>query len=278
MRKTSKFSILCGMVVALGGCVKQSEYDSLQSRVQQQDRQLQQMQPAQADTWAQMQSMRQELNTVRGQLDDLQNAGGAKALVDKVNRHDAALRRIGTTLAMDLQLEAPAAPQQGAYMGETPPQQSMVVSGPATQGGFAAAPAQQAQQPAAPAVPKDTATALYESGVKSFDSRRYQEALRSFRDFTTTYSSNKLNPNAWFWVGECNFQLNQFADAALAYDTVITKYATSPKAPAAYLKQGISFSKLGQKEAARARMQELIRKFPTSAEAARAKAFLQDNK
>ena len=87
-----------------------------------------------------------------------------------------------------------------------------------------------------------------------------------------------MAPEAQYYLAECYFQRNQFADAALAYDTVITKYSKSSKAPAAYLKQGICFSKINQGAAAKSRLNELIRKYPNSAEAARAKTFLKTNK
>lgn len=287
--------IVTTLVLAVGtfglttGCVKQNEYDTLQMRVQQQDRQLQQLQPAQADSWAQMQTMRQELNAVKGQMDDLQQAGGARALVDKVNRHDTALRQVESSLAMDLHLNDPAAvPPAGAALVEDPAavaaQQAgmgMVSPMPAT-GTTNVSPqttlASNTPPVAAPAAPKDMATALYDAGLAAYNGRKYQEAQRSFSDFTKNYGSNKNISTAYFYLGECSFQRNQFADAALAYDTVITKYSSSPKAPLAYLKQGIAFSKLGQNAAAKARMQELIKKYPSSAEAARAKTFLNDNK
>ncbi|MEG2171696.1 MAG: tetratricopeptide repeat protein [Desulfovibrionaceae bacterium] len=292
--------MLTSLVLAVGtfglttGCVKQNEYDALQSRVQQQDRQLQQLQPAQADSWAQMQSMRQELNAVKGAMDDLQQAGGARALVDKVNRHDTALRQVESSLAMDLHLNDPAAVPAPPAVGEAPaagtPQAGMGMVSPMPATGTmgvspqstVASHAPQAQAaPAAPVAPaprKDMATALYDAGLAAYNGRKYQEAQRSFSDFTKNYASNKNISAAYFYLGECSFQRNQFADAALSYDTVITKYGSSAKAPLAYLKQGIAFSKLGQNAAAKARMQELIKKYPTSAEAARAKTFLNDNK
>lgn len=290
-----RFAAACMVpVCALGlmaGCVKQNDYDVLQRRVQEQDQQLRQMQPAQADTWAQMQTMRQELNTLKGQMDDLQNAGGARALVDKVNRHDAALRQVEASMALDLHLNEPAsgAVVPGTAMTPpapvtTPPSTGMTPPGVVSSGTMVITPPQQtpatpvAAPSPAPAPAKDMATALYDAGLSAFNARKYQEAQRSFTDFTKNYSGNKLVSNAWYYIGECNFQRNQFADAALAYDTVITKFGKSSRAPAAYLKQGIAFSKLGQNAAARARMQELIKKFPNSAEAARARTFLRDNK
>lgn len=292
MHKMKTFVLAVAALGLVTGCVKQNEYDALQVRVQQQDRQLQQLQPAQADSWAQMQSMRQELNALKGQMDDLQLAGGARALVEKVNRHDAALRQVESSLAMDLHLNDPGAMPLTGAEGMDPVAAAGVQSGmgmltptPAS-GSVGITPQQtlatQAVAPTAPAAPtaapKDLATALYDAGLAAYNARKYQEAQRSFSDFTKNYASNKNISSAYFYLGECSFQRNQFADAALAYDTVITKYSTSPKAPLAFLKQGIAFSKLGQGAAAKARMQELIKKYPKSAEAARAKTFLQDNK
>ena len=51
--------------------------------------------------------MRQELNTLKGQMDDLQNVGGARALVERVNRHDAALRQVESSMALNLNLGDP---------------------------------------------------------------------------------------------------------------------------------------------------------------------------
>ena len=71
------------------------------------------------------------------------------------------------------------------------------------------------------------AQALYDNGMKSFNSRNYQAALRSFSDFTKTYPKNKLVSNAWFWQGESQYQLKNYAEAALAYENVISAIPTA---------------------------------------------------
>jgi len=274
---------MVALLTLLGACAPKSDVDALQSRVRFQDQQLQQMQPAQADAWAQLQAIRQELAAMRGQLDDLQGLGGARALVEKVNKHDAALRQVESALALQFNLDSPSAAmnQTAAY---TPAGPGQYPSGNTSNQGTGigiqpgGVPVATAAAPPPPAVQKDTATALYDSGMQSFEARNYQEALRSFTDFTKTYGSHKLVSNAWYYVGESNFQLNRFGEAALAYDTVITKYGTSQKAPGAYLKQALAFSKMGQKDAGDARLKELIRKFPNTPEAARAKQIAQQNR
>ena len=109
---------LCGLICAtamLGACVGQSSSSAanesmyLEQRVQEHDTLLRQMQPAQAEVWNQVQAMRQELNTLKGLVDDLKNVGGAAALAERVRAHDAALRQVETSMALNLNLGEPMA-------------------------------------------------------------------------------------------------------------------------------------------------------------------------
>ena len=269
--------LLGGGLLLLSGCASQSDINALQSRIRMQEQQiamLSNMQPAQADTWAQVQQLRQEMATVKGEIDNFNNAaaasGGLPGLVDRVNRHHQALQSIGTQFAMDLQLDPIANPMMPTSgIPATPGTPALATSvQPAVQ------PTQPVQQPT-PAVNKDTATVLYESGVNSFNSRKYKEALNAFTDFTETYPKNNLISNAWFWKGESNFALGQYSAAALDYEKVISQYPKSAKAPSCYLKQAISFQRIGNKDAAKVRLNELVKKFPKAAEATRAKQLLK---
>lgn len=263
-----RFIPLSLVLACLTGCVNQNDYESLQRRVQEQDAQLRQMQPAQADSWAQMQAIQQELNQMKGQFDDLQSVGGARAIVDKLNRHDAALRQVETSLAVNLNLD-PATPPEAAPVSGQQPSPGAQLTPPAASAN---------QHQTGEAASQDTAVALFNAGKTDFTARNYKAAQRSFMDFTNTYKNHSYMPDAQYYVAECYFQQNQFPEAALEYDKVINKYPKSSKAPAAYLKQGICFSKLGQSAAAKTRMKELIKKYPKSAEAARANTFLKTNK
>ncbi len=281
MQKKSVLIIAGCLMLFSVGCAKQNDYDTLQQQVSTQNQQLRQLQPGMADTWSQLQAMRQELNAIKGQLDDLNAMGGAKNLVDTVNRHDAALRQVERSLALNLNLDAPMMNSMNAMDTMSPG--GIGSDGVYREGGIANSGTMTLtptppQPPLAQAPETDMATALYNAGITAFNARQYTQAQRSFSDFTKNYPQNPQVGNAWYYVGECYFQLNKFSDAALAYDKVITQYPKSPTVPGAYLKQGICFSKLGQKAAATARLQELIKKYPTSVEASRAKTFLQTNR
>lgn len=287
---------LCGLICAtamLGACVGQGSSNAanesmyLEQRVQEHDTLLRQMQPAQAEVWNQVQAMRQELNALKGLVDDLKNVGGAAALAERVRAHDAALRQVETSMALNLNLGEPmaaggaapahaAAPQANAPLFQ--PQQNPYAA-PAAGAAAGSTWGQPTPQPEAkPAAKKDISLALYDAGLNAFQARKYDEAQRSFADFMKNYPTHSMAPDAQYYLAECYFQRNQFPDAALAYDTVITKFSKSNRTPGAYLKQGICFSKMNQKAAAKARMNELIKKYPNSPEAARAKNFLKTNK
>ena len=269
MKKPYIFPLLLGSLV-LTGCAN-GQIDAMQMRLNQQEQQIRLLnsqlsgvQPAQADTWAQVQSLRQEMSAVKGQIDDFNNAT------------EAALQAIATQFGMELPVAAvPGAP--GAAPGMPDATAAAPVPAAPVMQPQAAAPAPQQAAPQTQAQ-GDIAKALYDNGVQSFNARNYKQALKSFSDFTDTYGKHKLVSNAWFWRGECNYQLGNFPAAALDYEQVISKYGSSGKAASAYLKQGMCFIKAGKKDAAKVRLQELIKKFPKSPEATRATQLMKDNK
>ncbi len=291
-----KLSVLAA-VLLLSACVQNNQTQTLQNRVAQQDQQIQQLnaqlsgvQPAQADTWAQVQTMRQEMATMKGQIDNFNNAtasvGGLNALADKIARQDAALRLIETQFGLKLNLGEPitAIPATGLATGMTT---GINGSGYANTNPYNNAPqavapqaAQQVQpvQQPAPAASTDVAQVLYDSGYRYFTGRQYNEALNAFTDFTKTYSKHTLAGNAWFWKAESNYQLKNYSNAALDYDVVINKYPKNSKVPSAYLKQAMCFIEAKKKDVARYRLDDLIKKFPKSAEATRAKQLLKEIK
>lgn len=293
MKKIQQFSFLTALLL-LGACTATGGSNNLQYSVNENTRAIRQLQmqianvqPAQADSWSQIQALRQEVASLKGSLDNLQNStahlGGTQELGNIIARHDRALRLIETQLAMDLQLNDPASPMQNPDTVPTENTNTAVITTP-TPNGQQTQPAiqnnaqtntqnQAVQQK--PANATDTAQALYDSGINSFNSRDYQKGLNAFKDFTTVYPDHKLVSNAWFWQGECQYQLKNFAGAALAYEKVISQFPNSNKAPACYLKQAMSFMELNKKDAAKQRLNELVTIYPKAAEAKRAQTILK---
>ncbi len=254
--------------------------------------QVEQVLPGQAEMWSQVQTMRQDLNGVHGKVEDLQNqvsgsgSGEMARLNERIARLEALVRKMASQLAISADsLDAPSAVPTSGGSGAAPYSSTDTAVVPDASGGVvivngepetAGVTGTAGAAGAAPTV--DTATALYDGGIKSFDQRKYKEAIVSFKDFGSLYPKHKLASNAFFWQGESYYQLKDYPRAVLAYQEVIAKYPGSSKMQSAMLKQGISLHNAGKKDAAVERLQELIKKYPSSPEATRAKQFIQTKK
>jgi tol-pal system protein YbgF len=90
----------------------------------------------------------------------------------------------------------------------------------------------------------------------------YGPAADEFANFLRQYPTDRLAPEAQFWMGEALFQSQRYRDAAEAFLAVSTKYDTTARAPDALLRLGMSLAALGEKEAACASLGEVLRKYP----------------
>jgi tol-pal system protein YbgF len=90
----------------------------------------------------------------------------------------------------------------------------------------------------------------------------YGPAADEFANFLRQYPTDRLAPDAQFWMGEALFQSQRYRDAAEAFLAVSTKYDTTARAPDALLRLGMSLAALGEKEAACASLGEVLRKYP----------------
>lgn len=90
----------------------------------------------------------------------------------------------------------------------------------------------------------------------------YALAEQAFRDFLKKHPNETQVPDAYYWLGESQYQRQQFRDAAQSFLTVSTKHEKSARAPNALLRLGQSLAALKQKDAACATLGEINRKYP----------------
>jgi len=110
--------------------------------------------------------------------------------------------------------------------------------------------------------PANTPKDLYDLAYGYVLHKDYALAAESFRGFMRQYPSDRLAPEAQYWLGESLFQQQQYRDAAEAFLAVSTKYEATARAPEALLRLGQSLAALGEKEAACAPLGEVLRKYP----------------
>lgn len=298
-RKILITGALAALLGTLPGCVTTSDFDRLRSqvysqeqeRIRQQERitqleaELARSQPAQANNWAEVNTLRSQVAALTGQVDDLrrtqemqQQAAGGLVTVDTLNSRVVDLERKNLFMASQLGIvfdEMPPlpAPQAAApFPGAPAPQPQTAPQAPDQIQPAEPAPA----PPAAPAQPELSGQELYQQALENFYAMKYQQAQTMWAEFVKGFPKDPLVPNAIFWQGECFFQMQDYANAVLTYQKVIEDHSASNKYTAALLKQGISFFKLKKDQAGRLVLEDLIKKHPQSAEAKRAQAYLKD--
>jgi tol-pal system protein YbgF len=140
---------------------------------------------------------------------------------------------------------APPAQQQGGALPPPPPRN------PNATGALAAV-----------SPPSQTPRDEYDLAYGYVLRKDYALAEQQFRSFLGKYPSDRMAPDALYWLGESLFQRQRYRDAAESFLTVSTKHETTGKAPDALLRLGQSLAALGEKETACATLGEVTRKYP----------------
>jgi len=120
--------------------------------------------------------------------------------------------------------------------------------------------------------------ALYDGALALLQANRNKEAYSSFKQFINEHPDHALVPNALFWLGDSQFNENEYELSILEYQKVIEKYPSHQKAAAALFKQGLAFEKLNDKDTARIIYNKLIADFPKSDQVPLAQKRLQEMK
>lgn len=211
---------------------------------------------------SQIELLRQELNSLRGQIEVLGNNidGTAKRQRDMYVDLDSRLRR----------LEQPTAG------GATPP---------AAAAGAAAPPATPAAPPAA-APPGVSAAAPASASADAAESRayeaaqnqrrigNYQGAIVAFQSFLAQHAKSALAPRAQYWIGDSYFNLHDFKNAIASQQKLVSTYPDSSSVPDALLNIASSQMELGDAATARKTMDGLVSRYPLSEAAEKAKRRL----
>jgi tol-pal system protein YbgF len=154
----------------------------------------------------------------------------------------------GAPLDLSSPSAAPPASATAAAGGDLPPPPPINPSGTG------------AMQAALP--PSNTPKDEYDLAYGYVLHKDFALAEQTFRDFLRKYPSDRLAPEAQYWLGESLFQDKQYRDAAESFLNVSTKYENTARAPDALLRLGQSLAALGEKEAACASLGEVLRKYP----------------
>ena len=131
-----------------------------------------------------------------------------------------------------------------------------------------------ASEPKPASDPVGSPQEAYERAYQEFTLARYDSALASFRDFLIHYPDSSLIPNAYFWIAECYYKMQDYAHGIESYNQVIKHYPNSGKAATALYRKALALLELNDKAAARAALRQVIADYPKSDESVRARSKL----
>lgn len=214
----------------------------------------------------QVQALQAQVQQLQGQVEELQHQ--LKQLQqtskDQYVDLDSRLRRLeGGTPAASASAPAPAGPAQAAAGGGNPASVAHAGTSPAK---------------ASSATPSDPKAAqdAYNQAFNALRDGQFVQSARQFRDFIQQYPQSELTPNAYYWLGESYYTVQNYDVALQTFQRLVALYPDSDKAPGAMLKAGYCQDALKQEDAAQKTLQSVIAKYPGSSVARLAQQRLKD--
>jgi len=217
----------------------------------------------------QIESVRREIQNLRGQIEVVNNGveNNAKRQRDMYVDLDTRLRRFE-------QGGNPPAPTGAAPEATPPPKPTLGAGGTTgTTGGTIAATATTTTTATTAASSADEAR-VYEAAQQQRRIGNYKAAISAFQAFLMQYPRSPLAHRAQYWIGDSHFNLRDYRSAIASQQTLISTYPDSPSAPDAMLNIASCQSELGESAAARKTMDALVARYPGSEAAEKAKRRL----
>jgi len=115
--------------------------------------------------------------------------------------------------------------------------------------------------------------AEYEQAQYLYSQKKYSEAAKAFEKVTVLYPRSDWADAAWYWAGESQMALGNYAQAISAFEKVFF-YAESIKQPDAQFQIGICLLRMGSKDLAKAALRKVQEFYPKSPRALQAQSEL----
>jgi len=223
----------------------------------------------------QLQDQQQVINSLRGQIEDLQHqisqvqSDGQKQYLSLSNRVSA-LENGGSQQGDDAGSSSDASGGQG-----TADQKSGGDANQANGSGEAAAGASSnGTSSGGTSTAGNSAQQSYQKAFNYVKQHQYSQAVTAFDQFRKQYPQSPLVGNAYYWLGEIHYQQSQMPDAASAYQALIAKYPHNDKVPDATYRLALIKARQGDVDTTEKLLNSVIKEHPKSQAAQKAKTFL----
>ncbi|MDF2177204.1 tol-pal system protein YbgF [Aliiglaciecola sp. CAU 1673] len=94
--------------------------------------------------------------------------------------------------------------------------------------------------------------------------KRYDDAIPAFENFLQTYPSSSYAANAYYWLGQLQFNKQAWDKATQQFERVVNNYPDSNKRADSLLKMGMIAQNQGNLARAQQLFERVIKEFPNS--------------
>jgi tol-pal system protein YbgF len=231
------------------------------SRIEESLRGTQNTQQSMLELVNQIELLKREIQTLRGQIEVVNNGveTNAKRQRDMYVDLDTRLRRLEP--GGNVPPAGAAAPDTAVPPAAAPALAAAAAPPVAAAGG-------------APGAASADETRIYEAAQQQRRIGNFKGAITSFQSFLGQYPKSSLAHRAQYWIGDCYFNLRDYKNAIASQQKLIAAYPDSASAPDAMLNVASSQSELGESANARKTMDTLVARYPGSEAADKAKRRL----
>lgn len=221
-----------------------------------------------ADLVIQMQQLQDEVRTLRGELESVQQEleNLKRRQRDQYLDLDQRLSDVRNAQPVTGLNSAPADGDPSVQQAEDqpPPADVPEVRAPMEEDAQLSGIADpQASSQAAPTTAAQEKEA-YDAAFQALKELRYADAAQLFQEFLDQYPASEYADNAQYWLGESYYVTRNYDIALGAFQNLIDQYPDSPKVPDALLKIGYTHYELEQWDQARAALTQVEQDYPNT--------------
>lgn len=118
--------------------------------------------------------------------------------------------------------------------------------------------------------PPPPLTISYEEGMKAFNEKNYDDAIKIFQGLLEGGVPEDQADNCRYWIGESYFGKKEYQEAVKNFEMVM-EYKVSEKKGDALFMTGRGYELLGDKEKAKAAFEKVVKDYPTNNNVQKAK-------